>query len=455
MGIAICARTAAVATVFGVFGAVTTAFAADQSILREIAIAPDPAQLQSTIQTLVGFGTRHTLSDTKSPKRGIGAARRWTQARFEAISKDCGGCITVVTPAQSFTGRRVPTPAEVMDVVGIQKGTTDPERVIILTGHIDSRVTDVMNSTSDAPGADDDGSGVAAVLEAARVLSRYKFAATIVYGVLSGEEQGLYGGKVLADYAKAQGWHVEADLNNDIVGGTKGMNGVVNNTRVRLFSEGTRQTETADEAKERRFAGGENDSASRNVARYAKSLAEMYIPNWTVSVVYRLDRFGRGGDHSAFNDLGYPAVRFTENSEDYKHQHQDLRTEGGVEYGDTIAHVDFPYLAKVTATNAITAASMASAPPPPAAVKIEGAVTADTKLSWSAAPGAPAFGYRVHWRDTDEPKWTHERDAGKAESITLSNVAIDDFAFGVASVSADGFESPVVFPGAAGAFWPK
>jgi Zn-dependent M28 family amino/carboxypeptidase len=455
MGIGIRARTAAVAAVFGVFGAVTTAFALDQSILREIAIAPDPTQLQITIQTLVGFGTRHTLSDTKSPKRGIGAARRWTQSRFEAISKDCGGCITVVTPAQSFTGRRVPTPAEVMDVVGIQKGTTDPERVIILTGHIDSRVTDVMNATSDAPGADDDGSGVAAVLEAARVLSRYKFAATIVYGVLSGEEQGLYGGKVLADYAKAQGWHVEADLNNDIVGGTKGMNGVVNNTRVRLFSEGTRQTETADEAKERRFAGGENDSASRNVARYAKSLAEMYIPNWTVSVVYRLDRFGRGGDHSAFNDLGYPAVRFTENSEDYRHQHQDLRTEGGVEYGDTIAHVDFPYLAKVTASNAITAASMASAPPPPAAVKIEGAVTADTKLSWSAAPGAPAFGYRVHWRDTDEPKWTHERDAGKAESITLSNVPIDDFAFGVASVSADGFESPVVFPGAAGAFWPK
>jgi Zn-dependent M28 family amino/carboxypeptidase len=455
MGIAIRTRIVAVAAAFGTLGAVTTAFAVDQPILREIAIAPDPAQLQNTIQTLVGFGTRHTLSDTKSPKRGIGAARRWAQARFEAISRDCGGCLSVVKPSQSFTGRRVPTPAEVMDVVGIQKGTSDPERVIILTGHIDSRVTDVMNVTSDAPGADDDASGVAAVLEAARVLSRYKFAATIVYGVLSGEEQGLYGGKVLADYAKTQGWKVEVDLNNDIVGGTKGMNGVVNNTRVRLFSEGTRQTETADEAKERRFAGGENDSASRNSARYAKSLAEMYIPNWTVSLVYRLDRFGRGGDHSAFNELGYPAVRFTENSEDYKHQHQDLRTEGGVEYGDTIAHVDFPYLAKVTATNAITAAAMASAPPPPAAVKIEGAVTADTKLSWSAGPGAPAFGYRVHWRDTAEPTWTHERDAGKAESLTLSNVPIDDFGFGVASVSADGFESPVVFPGAAGAFWPK
>lgn len=455
MGIAIRARAAAVACVFGLFGCATTALGLDQPLLREIALAPDPAQLQSTLKTLVAFGTRHTLSDTKSSKRGIGAARRWAQARFEAIGRDCGGCLSVVTPSQMFTGRRVPAPAEVMDIVAIQKGSTDPDRVIILTGHIDSRVSDILNVTSDAPGADDDASGVAAVIESARILSRYKFAATIVYGVLSGEEQGLYGGKVLADYAKAQGWHVEVDLNNDIVGGTVGMNGVVNNTRVRLFSEGTRQTETADEAKERRYAGGENDSASRNAARYAKSLAEMYIPNWTVSLVYRLDRFGRGGDHSAFNDLGYPAVRFTENSEDYRHQHQDLRTEGGVEYGDTLAHVDFPYLAKVTATNAVTAAAMASAPAPPAAVKIEGDMTPDTKLSWSAGPGAPAFGYRVHWRDTDEPQWAHERDAGNVNSITLSNVPIDDFAFGVASFSADGFESPIVFPGAAGAFWSK
>jgi len=457
MSIAIRAPAAAVTAAFGVFVAVSgaAAFAADQPLLREIAMAPDPAQLQSTVQTLVAFGTRHTLSDTKSPKRGIGAARRWAQGRFEAISRDCGGCFSVVTPSQMFTGPRVPSPTEVMDIVAIQKGSTDPDRVIILTGHIDSRVSDPLNAGSDAPGADDDASGVAAVLEAARILSRYKFAATIVYGVLSGEEQGLYGGKVLADYAKAQGWHVEVDLNDDIVGGTQGMNGVVNNTRVRLFSEGTRQTETAEEAKERRFAGGENDSASRNAARYAKALAEMYLPNWTVSLVYRLDRVGRGGDHSAFNDLGYPAVRFTENSEDYRHQHQDVRTEGGVQYGDTLAHVDFPYLAKVTATNAVIAASMASAPSPPAGVTIQGAVTPDTKLSWTAGPGAPAFGYRVHWRDTAEPTWTHERDAGKADSITLSNVPIDDFAFGVSSVSADGFESPVVFPGAAGAFWPK
>jgi hypothetical protein len=434
----------------------TTAGAAspvEQPQLRDIATAPDAAQLKATIEALVRFGTRHTLSDTASPKRGIGAARAFAQARFEQIGRDCGGCLAVVTPSQTVTGARVPKPATIMDVVAIQRGTTDPERVIVLTGHIDSRVTDVMNATADAPGADDDASGVAVVIEAARILSRYKFPATLVYGVLSGEEQGLYGGKVLADYAKAQGWRVEADLNNDIVGATRGQNGVVNNTRLRLFSEGTRDTESVEEAKQRRFEGGENDSASRNVARYAKAVAEHYMPNWTVALVYRLDRFGRGGDHSAFNALGFPAVRFTENAEDYRHQHQDLRTEGGVEYGDTVANVDFPYLAKVTATNALTAASMASAPPPPVNVKIAGAVTPDTVLSWNASPGVAAAGYRVHWRDTTEAAWTHARDAGSGNSVTLANVAIDDFAFGVASVSADGFESPVVFPGAAGAFW--
>ncbi|MGO9933680.1 MAG: M28 family metallopeptidase [Steroidobacteraceae bacterium] len=433
--------------------ATAAAFGAEQPLLRDIAAAPDPKQLQATVQALVGFGTRHSLSDTASPKRGIGAARRWAQSRFAEIGQSCGGCLSVVTPSQSFTGARVPKPTDIVDVVAIQTGSSDPERVIILTGHIDSRVSDPLNAASDAPGADDDASGVAVVIEAARILSRYKFPATIVYGVLSGEEQGLYGGKVLADYAKAQHWRVEADLNNDIVGGTRGQNGVADNSRLRVFSEGTRDTETAEDAKQRRSEGGENDSASRNVARYAKALAELYMPNWTVALVYRLDRFGRGGDHSAFNAAGFAAVRFTENSEDYRHQHQDVRTEGGVEYGDTIDHVDFAYLARVAATNMIAAAAMASAPPPPMNVKISGAVTPDTRLSWTAAPGSPAAAYRVHWRDTTEPEWSHARDAGPAESLTLSNVPIDDFIFGVASVSADGFESPVVFPGAAGAFW--
>jgi len=419
--------------------------AAGEQLMLEIAVAPDPAQLHATIQSLVGFGTRHTLSDTASPKRGIGAARRWALSRFVEIGRGCGGCLTVVTPSQTVTGERVPKPAKIVDVVAIQKGTTDPERVIVITGHIDSRVSDPMNAIADAPGADDDASGVAVVIEAARILSRYKFPATLVYGVLSGEEQGLY--------AKAQSWRVEADLNNDIVGAIRGQNGVIDNTRLRLFSEGTREVETAEQAKQRRFEGGENDSASRNVARYAKAVAERYMPNWTVALVYRLDRFGRGGDHSAFNALGFPAVRFTENAEDYRHQHQDLRTDGGVEYGDTIAHVDFAYLGKVAATNALAAASMASAPPPPTNVKIAGAVAPDTQLSWTAAPGSPAAGYRVHWRDTTEAAWSHSRDAGNNAAVTLTDIAIDDFVFGVASVSAEGFESPIVFPGAAGAFW--
>ena len=241
-------------TAFALATLATLAVAAspiEQPLLRDIAAAPDAAQIKTTIEALVGFGTRHSLSDTTSPKRGIGAARRWAQARFEQIGRDCGGCLSVVTPSQIVTGARVPKPAPIVDVVAIQRGTTDPERVIVLTGHIDSRVTDVMNATADAPGADDDASGVAAVIEAARILSHYKFPATLVYGVLSGEEQGLYGGKVLADYAKEQGWRVEADLNNDIVGASRGQNGVVNNTRLRLFSEGTRDTETAEEAKQR------------------------------------------------------------------------------------------------------------------------------------------------------------------------------------------------------------
>jgi len=425
-------------------------------VLQEIAAAPEPARLRSTVEALVGFGTRHTLSDTASATRGIGAARRWTKARFEEISAACGECLTVAEFSQTVSGKRLPVPAQIVDVVAVQKGSTDPERVIVITGHIDSRVSDVMNATADAPGADDDASGVAVVLEAARVLSRHRFAATIVYGVLSGEEQGLYGGRLLAETAKAQGWRVEADLNNDIVGATRGQNGVAGNARVRLFSEGTRAVETPEEARQRRFEGGEDDSASRNVARFVKSVAERVLPGWTVVPVYRLDRFGRGGDHSAFNDAGFAAVRFTENAEDYRHQHQDLRNEGGIAYGDTIDHLDFDYLAKVAATNAVAAAAMALAPPPPLGVKAEGAASPDTKISWQASPGTPADAvFRVAWRETASPAWTSFRDAGAATSLTLAGIAVDDSVFGVASVSREGFESPVAFAGPSGAFWSR
>ena len=448
------------------FLACATVFAADMAspppeehpVLGEIAQAMDPAQLQSTLTTLVGFGTRQTLSDTKSDKRGIGAARRWVQARFQQISKDCGDCLEVITPSQVFTGDRMPKEgAEVMDVVAIQKGATDPDRYVVMTGHIDSRNSDTMDATKDAPGADDDGSGVAAVLETARVLSKYKFAASIVYSVDSGEEQGLYGGKVIAQYVQDHHWQLEADLNDDIIGNSHGQNGVTDNTLVRIFSEGTRALETPKEAADRRYHGGEVDSPSRNVARYVQALAERYIPNWRVMLVYRTDRYGRGGDQTAFNALGYPAVRLTESHEDFTHQHQDVRVEGGVHYGDVLSGVDFPYLAKVTATNAIALAAMAWAPAPPTSVAIASDPGPgmpggeDTVFDWK--PSAGAAGYRLHWRATTDPRWSQQRYVGSVQHYLLKDVSIDDWFFGVTAVSADGFESPVVFPGPAGAFF--
>ena len=426
----------------------------DSSRSQEIVARVDPAELHATIAKLVSFGTRHTASETRSDTRGIGAARRWVASRFAAISKDCGGCLTIVTPSQTFTGARLPQPTEVMDIVAIQRGTSDPERIVLIAGHLDSRVTDIMNATSDAPGANDDASGVAAAIESARVLSKYRFRATIVYAALSGEEQGLYGGKVLADYARANGWKIEADLNNDIVGNSTGEDGVHDNTSVRVFSEGTKATETQKQASTRRYQGGEIDSPSRNVARYLARIAERDLVNFKVKMVYRTDRFGRGGDQVPILEAGYPAVRVTEAHEHYDRQHQDLRVENGVRYGDTIDGVDFDYLAQVTRLNALGLASMAAAPAPPTEVKAEGAVKHDTTISWQ--PVAGAVGYRVWWRDTTAPQWQYHRELraenGSPTRLVLKNIVIDDWAFGVSSVGADGSESPIVFPGDAGSF---
>ncbi|HEX5306048.1 MAG TPA: M20/M25/M40 family metallo-hydrolase [Dyella sp.] len=422
----------------------------EQPTLHALATAPSEARLHDTIAHLVGFGTRHTLSDTQSDKRGIGAARRWVKAQFEAISRDCGGCIEVVTPSQTFTGERAPKPVEVMDIVAIKRGSSDPKRVIVMSGHLDSRVSDIMDVTSDAPGANDDASGVAALMEAARLLSKQDNRATLVFAALSGEEQGLYGGKVLADYAVAQGWQVEADLNNDIVGNSRGQNGVRDNTTVRVFSEGTRSTETAKQARVRNYFGGEVDSPSRSVARYMASIAEQYLPDFRVKMVYRTDRYGRGGDQVEFLKAGYPAIRVSEAHEDYTKQHQDLRTEGGIHYGDTIDGIDFRYLARVTALNTVTMAAMANAPAPPTGVKIEGALASDTTVSWNKVPGAA--GYRVHWRDTTAPRWQFARTVGDVTQTVIKDVVIDDWFFGVSAVSADGYESPVVFPGPSGSF---
>jgi Zn-dependent M28 family amino/carboxypeptidase len=372
-------------------------------------ITPDPKALEATITRLVAFGTRHTLSDTVSDVHGIGAARRWVSGRFAALSVDCGGCLVIDTPSATETGARIPKPALVQDVLAIQRGTSDPARVVIISAHIDSRVSDAMNAQSDAPGANDDASGVAAVMESARLLSRRTFPATIVYAVLSGEEQGLFGGQILADYAKAKGWRVEAVLNNDIVGNTHGQDGRIEDQVVRVFSEGVRAGESAAQAAERRRNGGEADSPSRNLARFIQTISEENRPSLIVREIWRADRFGRGGDQAPMQAAGFPAVRITEADENYARQHQDVRVENGVAYGDVISGVDFTYLAKVTRLNALTLAALASAPPPPMDVKISGAVTADTTLTWTTVPGA--VGYRVWWRDTVEPSWTHIRDA--------------------------------------------
>jgi len=426
---------------------------AERGELLKLALALETPALQATVNRLVAFGTRHTLSDTVSETRGIGAARRWVKAQFEGDGAACGGCLAIDTPQALVSGTRIPTPAAVQDVLAIQRGASDPDRVVIISAHVDSRVTDVQNAVSDAPGADDDGSGTAAVLEAARVLSKHRFPATIVYAVLSGEEQGLYGGKILADYAKAKGWRVEAVLNNDIIGNTHGQDGALADKIVRIFSEGTRADETSAEATSRRRAGGELDSPSRNLARFMAGLADRYLDNFRVRLIMRADRFGRGGDQAPMQEAGFPAVRVTEADENYTRQHQDVRTEGGVAYGDVAAGVDFPYLARVTRLNVLTLAALALAPAPPTNLKITGAVTADTTLTWTPSPGASD--YRVWWRETTDPRWSENRSTAGAASFTLKGVNIDDYFFGVSSVSAEGYVSPVEFPGPVGAFVPE
>ncbi len=428
---------------------------ADNPLLDAIGAAPSAERIERDIRTLVGFGTRHTLSETESKTRGIGAARRWVFDEFTRISKACGGCLEVRYVSGTVQGEpRIPGPAEVVSVVAIQRGRADPNRYVIMSGDIDSRVSDVMDATSDSPGANDNASGLAGTLEAARVLSRHRFAGSIVYAALAGEEQGLFGGKILAEQARKDGWRIEGVLNNDMIGNIKGLDGVVDNHTARVFAEGTRANETAEEARQRRFTGGEVDSPTRNLARYIERMSA-HVPNLDVMVVYRLDRFGRGGHHRPFNDLGYPAVRVMETHEHYDRQHQDLRTEDGRVYGDTIEGVDFAYAAKLTALNAVALAGMAWAPPPPANVDIKGAVSADTTLSWTRPDPKQApnlAGYKVYWRLTTEPQWSHSHWVGDVATHTLKNIVIDNHFFGVAAVAKDGTESPVVFPGAAGSF---
>ena len=422
---------------------------ADPAIAKLIAQL-SAKQLEADVRGLVAFGTRHTLSDTQSKTRGIGAARDWVKAEFEKYSKAGGGRMTV--EMDTFTirpdGRRISRPVLMANVLATLPGTDPTDtRIFLVSGHIDSRVSDVMNATADAPGANDDGSGTVLVMELARVLAGQKFPCTLKFVAVQGEEQGLYGSGHLAERAKKEGWNLVAMLNNDIVGNSTGHDPTIRDaTHLRVFSEGVPASETPEQARQRRQLSSENDSPSRLLARYAQQATQLYLPKHEVVMQYRPDRFLRGGDHTPFNQQGFAAVRFTEMNEDFRHQHQDLRIEKGVQYGDLPEFVDYEYLRRTTAVNLATLASLALAPAAPAKVEV---LTADltnrTQLRWLAPTGGPApAAYVVLVRETSAPQWQRRfRFSGLTADLPLSK---DNFIFGVASVDAQGHESGAVLP---------
>jgi peptidase M28-like protein len=419
------------------------------SRVYDIIDAVSAERIEADITALANFGTRHTLSDTLSPTRGIGAARRWIKREFEKTSKGCNDCLEVFYQkdlVKKGDNGRIVHDVMVVNVVAIQRGTQYPNRFIIMSGDIDSRVSDSNNFTSESPGANDNASGMAGTLEAARVLSKYKFANSIIYVGLSGEEQGLYGGKGLAAHAKEKGWEIIGIMNNDMIGNIKGVDGVINNREFRIFSEPVPPTETKQQRNARRFYGGEVDGISRQLARYVHKTTKTYMPEMSPKMIYRLDRFGRGGHHRPFNDVGFAGIRIMEAHENYTQQHQDIRVENGIAYGDVLKNVNFDYASKLTAVNAINLASIAWAPPAPKEVKIGGIVEPSARLLWSKVDGA--IGYKIYWRDTTAPHWEYSRDVGNLTQFTLEGIVIDNYLFGVSAVGTDGFESPVVFPNA-------
>ena len=417
--------------------------------IHAIVAASSPQRVEADIRKLVSFGTRHTLSDTVSATRGIGAARRWIYDEFQRISRACGNCLEVMYQADTLkagTHPRIPSEVVVVNVVAVQRGTAHPNRFVLMSGDIDSRVTDVLNATAESPGANDNASGIAGTLEAARLLSRHRFEKSIVYAALSGEEQGLFGGAGLAAYARRNGWQIEAVINNDMIGNIEGITGVVDNTSARVFAPGIPPTATQAELRRILTTGGELDTPSRQLARFIDRVSDAYVPNLDVQIIYRLDRFGRGGHHTPFFNEGYPAVRLMETHEHYDRQHQDLRTENGRRYGDVIEGVNFPYAAKMTALNAAVLAAAAWAPPAPDSVTIAGAVQPSTRLRWQAVSAPDLAGYRVYWREPTAPQWQWSRWVGNVTETVLENIIIDNYFFGVAAVDREGHESMVVFP---------
>jgi hypothetical protein len=408
-------------------------------------------RIRANIEKLVSFGTRSTISAQDAAStgagRGVGAAREWIKSEFERYSKDCGGCLEVKT--DSFTepaADRIPQPTEITNVYAVLKGSDEEnaKRIVLVTGHYDSRNSDILDVKGDAPGANDDGSGTAVSLECARVLSKLKFPATIIFLTVAGEEQGLNGSQHFAKMAKEQGWDIEAALNNDIVGGDKSAE--QDRSVVRVFSEGLPAAATEQEIRRIRGLGGENDSASRQLARYIADVGRAYDAGVKPMLVFRLDRYLRGGDHSSFNQQGFAAVRFTEFREEYHHQHQNVRSEGGIEYGDVPKFVDYDYVAHVARLNAATLASLASAPAPPANVHLRTKdLENDSTLTWENSPGGLAAGYEVLWRGTTSPEWDHVEKVGNAMRATLK-LSKDNVIFAVRAVDAQGHRSLPVVP---------
>lgn len=406
-------------------------------------------RLERDVTKLANFGTRHTLSDTVSNTRGIGAARRWIKSEFDNISLACDNCLEVSYQrglVKQGESRRIPNDTWIVNVLAIKRGTKYPNRYIIMSGDIDSRISDPLNAVDDSPGANDNASGMAGVIEAARVLSNYSFESSILFVGLSGEEQGLFGGKIMAKEAKDKGWDIIGILNNDMIGNIKGIDGIIDNRSFRIFSEANSPNEDQQKRIWKRFYGGEVDGPSRQLARYVHRITSQYMPEMKPKMIYRLDRFGRGGHHRPFNDAGYAGIRIMETHENYSMQHQDIRVEDGIPYGDVLEGVNFEFCSKLTAVNAINLASIAWSPPPPQGLMIGGAVKPSTKLKWDTSENDHITGYIVHWRDTTSPQWQFSKFVGKVSEYTLENVVIDNYLFGVSSISANGHESVIAYP---------